>query len=109
LRTEGEVTLLLVAGELDLSTLEPLEEALAGHLERHGGRLVVDLTACSFIDSSGIRVLISTSRELDGRGVSGTPMTLVATPGTQVARVLELVGIAEMIPVVETPDEALRD
>jgi STAS domain len=50
---EGSASVVVLAGELDLSTVPNLEAHL--HEERHGRPgVVVDLTGLQFIDSSGI-------------------------------------------------------
>jgi anti-anti-sigma factor len=90
-----------VDGELDLATVPELERMLAG-LDL-GERLVIDLSPCTFLDSSAIRVLINAIKDADERG--GT-VTLVA-PDPGVARVLEIASVDSMTTVHPTLDAAL--
>jgi anti-sigma B factor antagonist len=84
---------LTVTGELDLATTPRLEDAL---LERPPGeRLVIDLSACTFLDSSGVRVLATSA---NGIAAEGSRLELVVTD-SGIARVLEITGIDTLIDV----------
>lgn len=50
-------TVLVLAGELDHDTAEPLRQALDA-ARRRGGRLLVDLSRLDFCDSTGLNVLL---------------------------------------------------
>jgi anti-sigma B factor antagonist len=97
----GGGTVIRVEGELDLSTAPALEEALteAGFSER----LVVDLTTCTFVDSSAVRVLVASARDSEAAG--GTLALVVTDPG--ILRVLEISGVDTMLPVHHALDAAL--
>jgi anti-anti-sigma factor len=65
-RTEqhGDAAVVVPTGELDLATAPSLEEALARAFER-GGRVVLDLRELEFIDSSGLRTLLTARRQAE--------------------------------------------
>ena len=87
------VVALVVEGELDLA---PAPE-LAGRLrlaEAATDRVVVDLRAVGFIDSTGLSALVASRERHRERGVAG-PGLVVAD--NQVRRVLELTGCDDMI------------
>lgn len=89
-----------VRGELDLGTHEELGERLVA--EADGGPLIVDLSECAFIDSSGIRALLLGRRaNSDGAGLT------IAGPTPQVKRILEMTGLNGAIPVHESVEAAL--
>jgi anti-sigma B factor antagonist len=94
-------SVLRVEGELDLATTPELEEMLEG--VDLGERLVVDLSACTFLDSSALRVLIGAITEARERGGS---VSLVA-PEPGIARVLEIASVDTMAVVHPTLDAAL--
>jgi anti-sigma B factor antagonist len=83
-----------LAGELDLSTIPRVEKQLFEQLRSKSG-VVVDLTKVSFIDSSGIALLIQAFRAGDGGGVLNT----VIADGSQVDRVFRLAGIDRALPL----------
>jgi anti-anti-sigma factor len=80
-----------VAGEIDASTAPALDDALS-HLPIGDGPVVLDLSGVSFIDSSGLRVLIS----LAGRARDEGRSVALRDPSPTVARLLEITGLAEM-------------
>ena len=86
-------------GELDCQSAPALAEALQ-QASDDGRRVVVDLTALQFIDSSGLHVLMSGAGAEDGRRV------VVCPPGN-VARVLAIVRAEAALSVFERLDEAL--
>lgn len=66
---EGSVVL-SVTGEIDLSTADELQNALDGALDATGTTEVcVDLTDVGFLDSAGLRVLVSGQRVAEERGL----------------------------------------
>jgi anti-sigma B factor antagonist len=91
-----------VAGELDLLTVPQLREALTSAGAR-GGDIVLDFSGVSFVDSSGLGLLISTARETNARGGS-----LVLRTPTKTLRRLFGIAIPDGIPgLVVEPDQAL--
>lgn len=91
-----------VDGELDLATKQRLEAAVEGAADPTG-RLVIDLTACTFLDSSAVRLLISTARSAQA---AGGDLSLVASdPG--LLRVLEIAAVDTVLSVHPTLDAAL--
>ena len=63
----GEIVLAL-DGELDLGTAEPLRESLFDAIEHDGHGVAVDMRGCSFIDSTGLRILVEAARRLGHEG-----------------------------------------
>lgn len=67
---EGEVVIAQVTGELDFGTVRQFSEKIETLVKAGVRKFVVDVTAVSYIDSSGIASLIKehrNSKELDGR------------------------------------------
>jgi anti-sigma B factor antagonist len=60
-RTDGAIQL-GVEGELDLETAPLLRDALLGAIREDNGGVWVDLANCSFMDSTGLRVIIEGAR-----------------------------------------------
>jgi anti-sigma B factor antagonist len=95
-------TLVSVAGECDLHTGRPLRDVLTSEVSRGAQRLILDLSELSFMDSTGMQVLLSVCNVLAVRG--GT-LALVS-PQPVVARILELTGTDQVIPVYDTLQDA---
>jgi anti-anti-sigma factor len=96
------VSVVTLRGEHDLSTRPVLAQAL--QLAAAHSNVVVDLSECSFIDSTAINEFINSSNRLRA---SGERFMLVIPPGlTHVARIARMVRLAEMIEVHESKDAA---
>jgi len=98
-----DASVVSLAGELDLSTIPRIESQLFEQLRSHPG-VVVDLTGLSFIDSSGIGLLIKAFRAVDGGGKLHT----VIAQGSQVDRVFRLAGIDRALPLFVERTRALE-
>jgi anti-anti-sigma factor len=90
-----------LSGEIDLSTVEEAGERLREAVEGSDGTLAVDLREVSFLDSSGLRLLLQLNQEITD---SGRRMVVVQGP-RRVARVFELTGAASELDVVAEPSE----
>lgn len=91
-----------IAGELDLAVAGRLDEVLTAAVAECG-RILVGLEECSFIDSSGIAVLLRARNRMEEEGKQ---LALYA-PGDQVLRVLSMTGLTSNGLVYESADEAL--
>jgi anti-anti-sigma factor len=102
--TDG-VQLLSVRGELDLNTAPRFDEELSAALK--GSRsLVVDLSDCEFIDSTGVALLVKAWQELgDGRGPR---QFVLCCPNRQVRRLLEVTGLDEQIQIRPDLESAVK-
>jgi anti-sigma B factor antagonist len=90
---------LCVSGELDLSNYERLEAAFwLGLLDSSARRVIVDLSECAFIDSTGVMTLLRAYRSAQK---DGAPLLICGATG-QVLRVLEITGLAEAIPLLSS-------
>lgn len=103
-QASDETLTVRVIGELDLSTHEQLREPLVGAADQNNS-VIVDLSECEFIDSSGIRALLVGHEAIAGNGGG---RLVVAGPQPQVMRVLEMTGLGEAIPVHESVEQALE-
>ncbi len=90
---------LMVSGELDIASAPRLEEAAEAALAREVSSLVVDLGGITFIDSSGLRLLI----ELNDRASDeGWTLSLIAPPEPS-RSVFHITGADQNLPFVEEP------
>jgi anti-sigma B factor antagonist len=92
----GEPGVLRLQGELDPHTAPLLEREVATLTEAGQIDIVLDLSGLQFIDSSGLRVLISAHRELAERGGS----LALRSPSETAQRLLEITGLVDHITIV---------
>jgi anti-anti-sigma factor len=102
---EQGVRTIAVRGELDLSTAPELEGPLQEALESGDGSVLIDLSDCEFIDSTGIALIVRAWQRLDGDG--NARVLAICSHNEQVRRVLEITGLELSIPVHASRDEAL--
>jgi anti-anti-sigma factor len=92
-RAPRYAALVTLRGEHDLATTEQLREALRPLL----GDVLVDLTECTFVDSTTIGSLIAAAQDL---GREGHELALVVPPANEhIARTLEIVRIGDLVRV----------
>lgn len=83
-----------LSGELDPHTAPLLQREIDGVITE-GSDLVLDLSQLGFVDSSGLRVLISAQQQLADHG--GT--LVVRAPSETVRRLLEITGLVDHITI----------
>jgi anti-sigma B factor antagonist len=97
-----------IAGELDISHEDEVRAELRRAIEQGNSGVVVDLTECEFIDSSGVRALLlgyEKQREENGEG----NLLAVAADSEQILRILSVMGVDKVIPVKPTVDKAISE
>lgn len=95
-----KIDVLSVRGEVDIATVSELEEKIGSVDASHA--LVVDLTATDFMDSSGLRLLVSSHERFSA---DGRQFRLAVSPGP-IARLLDVTGLLAHLEVHETVEEA---
>ena len=90
-RTErrADAAVVVPTGELDLATAPTLETALTKAFGTDAGRVVLDLRELAFIDSSGLRTLLTARRRAEE---AGSAFSLVAGHAA-LERTLEIAGV----------------
>lgn len=96
----GGRAVVTIRGELDLATAPELETTLLERLDA-GHDVVLDLRELQFMDSSGLRVLVTAH----ARAADGGPRFAIVRPpaGSEVAKILDIAGIEEQLNIVEEP------
>ena len=91
---EGDVHTISLAGEIDLANAGEIEAELRRVEATVAEVILVDLSGVSFIDSTGLKVLISAAaRSRDANRLVLTGVT------PSVLRVLRIAGIADRLPL----------
>jgi len=101
-RNENGWAVLEVQGEVDLYTSPQLREAIVRLTEEEENRIVVDLYNVSFMDSSGLGVLVAGLKRARERGGE---LALVFGEGS-VQKVFGITGLDKIFPTYRSVGEA---
>jgi anti-sigma B factor antagonist len=89
----GTTVRTIVAGELDLASAPDLRECIYGQLADHAEFVVLDLAEVSFIDSSGLHVL------LDAVNQDGSRLRII--PSAACLRLFDIAGVRDLLPLID--------
>jgi len=98
-----EIVVGSLSGEIDLSNAKALETEIEDAVPNTALGMVLDLSKLTYLDSSGIRLLLSLAGRLRWRGQD---LVLAAPPESRCRRVLSLAGIDSTVMLETTVDEA---
>src|SRR5258708_34817047 len=101
-RTDNSVVIVDVDGETDLFTAALLRDRLLALVGEGHTRLVVNLGSVSFIDSTGLGVLVGVWHRLS----PADGVLALAAPSAQVRALLEATGLSTPFPIYENTAEA---
>jgi anti-anti-sigma factor len=90
---DGGLVRVVAAGEIDMSTAGQMRDSLDAAWNGHPSAVVVDLAAVTFMDSSGIAVLVHAHQRAAEEGGSLT----ATNPQPMVRRVLEITGVLQAL------------
>jgi anti-sigma B factor antagonist len=86
---------LKLVGELDMGTAGRLREALERALDEGATTVVVDLSALTFMDSTGLQELAMARRRHQARGGD----VVLQAPTARIRRVLHIVGFDQLFTI----------
>lgn len=98
----GGTVVICASGVLDMLTSPQLEDSIEICLRKNPSAVVVDLTDVDFLASAGMGVLVVARDKV----APGAQFGVVAN-GPATSRPLQLVGLADLIGLYKTLDEAL--
>ena len=103
-RVIGRVLVAGIFGELDLNTAPSFRDAVEKQLDANPdiNDILLVMRDVAFIDSSGLGVILGRYKRLKPHGGN----VIVAAPSPQARKALELSGLAGIIPICNTEDEA---
>ncbi len=103
LRLDNERAVVEMEGELDMANAPLLQAKIEGEELAAAKTVVLDLQRLSFLDSTGLRVILA-ARELCWR----RGQEFAVTPGSQqVQRLLSVTGVGEHLRTIAEPGEML--
>ena len=97
-----ETVVIWVDGDLDAYTAPEFKRQLFAALDSGFDRVVLEMSECGLVDSTGLGVLVAGLKHAHGRAV------VMASAGPELRRVLEIVGLDRVLPQYGSRTEALR-
>jgi anti-sigma B factor antagonist len=97
---DGETSVVLT-GELDMASSPELADVLETIIERGPSEVVIDFSGLSFVDSSGLAVLVAAQNALTEKG----RRLSVHSARRHALRVFEIAGLGEFLDVRAEPTE----
>jgi anti-sigma B factor antagonist len=101
---ENGAPVVSVLGEVDLATAPAFAQTLLGATEDWTGEVIVDLTACSFLDSRGLGALLATRGRLEH---SSRRLALVLS-NRSVMRIFQITQFDELFEIYPTLGAAVN-
>lgn len=102
----GGVGVFAISGELDQATAGELREPLHAAIDGETRAVVIDMTDCGFIDSTGLGVVVEAWKQLQERNGEKAAFA-ICCPEPEVRRLLEVTGLDQAIPLRATREEAI--
>ena len=102
-REEKGLTVVEISGEIDVFTSPRLREELLGVIEGGGLHLVIDLSEVTFLDSTGLGVLVGVYHRLRARDGSMS----FAGVGDRVRRVFRVTQLTKIFMLHPSVDDAI--
>ena len=96
------VVVVTLDGRLDVTGSQVAHDALVAALPA-GGRLVIDMTACDYVASSGLRVLLIVAKQSAASGCT----TVLCGVQEHVRDVIEMTGFENLLAIHPDQDAAL--
>jgi anti-anti-sigma factor len=96
---QGDTGRLILSGELDIATAPQVDEAARTMLAEQVRELVIDLSQLTFVDSSGLRMLIA----LNDRANEEAWKLGLVRPSEPSLSVFQITGADENLPFIEEP------
>lgn len=94
---------LAVSGEVDVATVPRLREQLHGLVAQGSNRIIVNLDAVDFLDSTGLGVLVGALKRV--RSNDGDLFLVCTQP--RIRKVFEVTGLTKVFQLFETVDNAV--
>ena len=102
--SHGDVVVAGLSGEIDLSNARMIGARAAAAIANDAAGLVLDLTDTTYLDSSGVHLVVDLAERLTSRQQR---LVLVVPEGSRIRRVLDLVNVQAIVPVATDRDAAM--
>ncbi len=89
-------------GRLDPMTVTSVQDRLSGLIAQGPPRLVLDLSQLSYVSSAGLRVLLTTAKQVS----AGQGKLILCAPQPHVKEVFDISGFSAILNICETREQA---
>lgn len=103
-RTQGDVTIVGIAGNLDSITSAEAQQALDAILAGGVRKMAIDFSALDYVSSAGLRVMLGVAKQLRASGGALRTFGL----NDSVKEVFDISGFSAILPVFPSEGEALK-
>lgn len=100
---EGDIYIIILEGRLDAATTPVVEKKLAALLDI-AKKIVVDLTDIVYLSSAGMRLLISMTKKLHGKGGEVCFFGM----SDDVLEIIKMAGFERILKITKTRNDALK-
>lgn len=94
---EGDVHTVSLSGELDLATADAVQQELERVEATDAEAIVIDLSGLTFMDSTGVRLIVSAHQ----RSRADTNRLTLLRGSAPVQRVMQLSGVDALLPFAD--------
>jgi anti-anti-sigma factor len=102
---EGDWLIVAWPGEIDMTNADSLQAETLGAVRNTDAGVTMDLTGVSYIDSAGIRSLLTIRGLLADRQQQ---LSVVLPEGSMLTRALEISGVPAVVPIFRSVDAARK-
>ncbi|MFM7186612.1 MAG: STAS domain-containing protein [Armatimonadota bacterium] len=103
IRTVSDVPVVQLNGELDIDQAVRVREHLDKVMDGGALRLIIDLSDVSYIDSTGLGMLVAVHKRL----VAEQGFYVLTVPRASQRKVFEITGLSTVLVIMQSLEEAL--
>lgn len=92
---EDQSDILCVVGEIDMASAPELQRACLALVDGGAKRVVIDMSGVSFIDSTGLGVIVSLQKRLQSQGGEA----VIRNPSSVLRRLIRLTNLDRVVPI----------
>jgi anti-sigma B factor antagonist len=96
-----------ISGELDQATAAELRRPLMEAIESGTLAVMIDMTKCSFVDSTGLGVIVEAWKLLEERNGERASLAICCAE-PEVRRLLKVTGLDQAIAIRDSREEAIE-
>lgn len=98
-------TVVTADGEIDAATADTVADAVAAALDNGHDNVLLDFARVTFIDSTGLGVLVKSHRAAEAKGAHFG----VVHPTPQTRKLIRVLGLDQLLHIYDSLDQALAD